>query len=165
MKNNQLNHLGYTGSSEISLEDGCLHGRILFIDDLITYEAESVTGLCAAFEEAVNDYLEYCAETGKPANKPYSGTFNVRVGPELHKSATKQAYLKDQSLNEFVRSAIEQAIEQPKQAKTIHHEVTVNHIVKHEAQFEAQFEVPYSTEDKSSWQQAKQVLQRASAAH
>jgi len=152
---NQLSHLGYTGSIEISIEDGCMHGRILFIDDLITFEGDSVAEITTAFTEAVDEYLAYCEQAGKPANKPYSGSFNVRVGPELHRAATKQAYQEDKSLNEFVRSAIENAIEQPKQLATIHHEVTVNHIVKHETQFE----VPYSTEEKSSWQQISQVLQ------
>lgn len=51
---------GYKGSISASIEDQCLHGKILFINDLITYEAETVPALKEAFEEAVNDYLETC---------------------------------------------------------------------------------------------------------
>ena len=73
-----LTYKGYTGTIEASIEDNCLHGQILLIDDIITYEGTTVENNKAAFEEAVNRYLAYCEKTGKPANKPYSGTFNVR---------------------------------------------------------------------------------------
>ncbi|MEI8326181.1 MAG: toxin-antitoxin system HicB family antitoxin, partial [Betaproteobacteria bacterium] len=83
----KLTHKGFTGSCEVSLEDGCLVGRVLFIDDIVTYEGETVPDLKANFEAAVDRYLAYCKRTGKAANKPYSGTFNVRVGADLHRKA------------------------------------------------------------------------------
>lgn len=107
---NEFNYKGYSGSCVASIEDDCLHGRILFIDDLISYEGNSVSELGAAFKEAVDDYINYCEETGKPANKPYSGTFNVRIGPELHKSAVQCATLAGVKLNEFVRGALLNAV-------------------------------------------------------
>lgn len=103
---NEFNYRGYSGSCIASIEDSCLHGRILFIDDLITYEGDSVSELEASFKKAVDEYINYCETTGKPANKPYSGTFNVRIGPELHKSASQCAASAGIKLNEFVRNAI-----------------------------------------------------------
>ena len=76
---------GYIGSAEISVEDECLHGKILFIADLVTYEAEKFSDLKREFEDAIDDYLELCREIGKEPNKTMSGTFNVRVGVDLHK--------------------------------------------------------------------------------
>lgn len=73
MNDQLLSHLGYTGSAEVSLEDDCLYGTILFISDLVTYEAETVPGLRKAFEEAVEFYLAQCAEMGLPANAPLNG--------------------------------------------------------------------------------------------
>jgi predicted HicB family RNase H-like nuclease len=67
-----MRHKGYTGTSEYSFEDGCYHGQIAFIRDLITYEGESLEELETAFKEAVERYLEYCEETGRPANIDYS---------------------------------------------------------------------------------------------
>lgn len=107
----ELNYKGYIGSVEISIEDACLHGRILFIDDLVTYEGDSVPGIQEAFQEAVDRYLGHCQRVGKPANKPYSGTFNVRIGSELHSKAARVAHLKKIKLNEFVKLAIKAAID------------------------------------------------------
>ena len=55
------------GSVAYSAEDGVLHGRLQFIRDLVTYEGKDAKGIKAAFQEAVDDYLELCeAEGGKP---------------------------------------------------------------------------------------------------
>ena len=107
MKTTKLTHKGFTGSGELSLEDDCLIGSVLFIDDIITYEGATVAELVANFQSAVDDYLDYCKRTGKPANKPYSGTFNVRIGPQLHREAVMAANAAGINLNEFVMTAIE----------------------------------------------------------
>ena len=54
------------GSIKISLEDNCLHGKILNIADLITYEAQTVDELKAAFHSATDDYIAFCAEFTHP---------------------------------------------------------------------------------------------------
>lgn len=65
----QFFHLGFEGTAESSLEDNCLHGKILFISDLITYEGENPTQLRSAFVDAVDRYLDYCERTGKAPNQ------------------------------------------------------------------------------------------------
>ena len=107
LKTTKLTHKGFKGSGELSLEDDCLIGSVLFIDDIITYEGATVAELVANFQSAVDDYLDYCKRTGKPANKPYSGTFNVRIGPQLHREAVMAANAAGINLNEFVMTAIE----------------------------------------------------------
>jgi predicted HicB family RNase H-like nuclease len=109
---NKLSHNGYTGSVEVSFEDNCLHGRVLFIDDLITYEGITAEELLVSFKAAVDHYLTYCKESGKPANKPFSGTFNVRIGQELHRKASHEAHAHNLSLNDYVVQAIKAAMEQ-----------------------------------------------------
>jgi len=118
MNKNTLSHKGYTGSIEISIEDGCLHGQILFIDDLITYEGKTIPELNKEFSSSVDRYLEYCDKTGKSANKPYSGTFNVRIGQELHRKAAQEALVRNLSLNDYVSQAIKAASEQNASAPT-----------------------------------------------
>jgi len=110
--NNKLSHNGYTGSVEVSFEDNCLHGRVLFIDDLITYEGATAEELLVSFKAAVDHYITHCKETGKPANKPFSGTFNVRIGQELHRKAAHDAHAHNLSLNDYVVQAIKAAAEQ-----------------------------------------------------
>ncbi|HOP47767.1 MAG TPA: type II toxin-antitoxin system HicB family antitoxin [Desulfobacteraceae bacterium] len=109
---NKLSYKGYNGTIEASIEDSCLHGKILFIDDIITYEGNTVDDIKISFKQAVDHYLAYCKESGKAANKPFSGTFNVRVGQELHKKAAETAFHRGITLNEFVTQSIQAAIEQ-----------------------------------------------------
>ncbi len=125
---NKLTHKSYTGTIEASIEDSCLHGQILFIDDIITYEGTTVEETKTSFKEAVNRYLAYCKETGKRANKPYSGTFNVRVGQNLHRKSVEIAFHRGINLNDFVTQSIEAAIEQNGVVKvehTHHHNITI----------------------------------------
>ena len=52
-----LSYKGYSGTVEISIEDNCLHGKVEFINDLVTFEGETPIELQSAFEEAVDRYL------------------------------------------------------------------------------------------------------------
>jgi predicted HicB family RNase H-like nuclease len=65
-----FNHKGFDGSSEISHEDDCLFGKIIFIDDLITYEAATPKALEQSFKDAVDRHIAYCAKSGKSPDKP-----------------------------------------------------------------------------------------------
>ena len=152
---NEFSYAGYSGSCEASIEDDCLHGRILFIDDLIAYEGGAISELKASFEAAVDRYVAYCAQTGKPANKPYSGNFNIRVSANIHKAAAQRAQREGVSLNNLVGRALEKEVNQADPANTLHHEVTVNHVVTLQQQV---VEVPYATEE-PSWQRNQEKPQ------
>ena len=97
---------GYQGSVETSVEDGVLHGKILFINDLVTYEAQTLKALKKQFELAVNDYLASCKELDKEPDKTLTGQFNVRVGEDLHKRIALQSLQTDTSINAVVVAAL-----------------------------------------------------------
>ena len=59
---NVLKYRGLQGSAEVSLEDNVLHGKILHITDLVTFEAQTPEGLRQAFETQVDEYLIFCEE-------------------------------------------------------------------------------------------------------
>lgn len=101
---------GYQGSSECSVEDECLFGRILFVRDLVTYEGETVAELEVAFREAVDDYLSTCAKLGKAPDKPFRGSFNVRVNPERHREIAVAAAQEGVSLNEWITEAVDERL-------------------------------------------------------
>ncbi len=103
-----LAYKGYIGSVDMSLEDDCLHGRVQFIDDIISYEGATPVELKRAFEDAVARYLAYCEKTGKPANKSFSGSFNVRVGADRHRALAHAAMHRDVAINEVVCQAVDQ---------------------------------------------------------
>ncbi|TNG91551.1 type II toxin-antitoxin system HicB family antitoxin, partial [Pasteurellaceae bacterium USgator41] len=67
---------GFVGSIEISISDNILHGKLLHINGLITYEAETPSALESAFHDAVEDYLADCEARGINPQKPCSGKFN-----------------------------------------------------------------------------------------
>lgn len=81
-----------------------------FIRDLITYEAGSLEQLKKEFEFSVDDYLLSCKERNKEPDKPFKGSFNVRIGQDLHRKAMMQAIEQDMNLNEFVKQSIEKAV-------------------------------------------------------
>lgn len=102
-----LNYKNFIGSVSFSAEDELFYGKIEGIDDLITFEGSSVKELKAAFEEAVEDYLDLCKQLGKNPEKTYRGTFNVRVKPETHKAAARTATRYGFSLNQLIEKALE----------------------------------------------------------
>jgi predicted HicB family RNase H-like nuclease len=106
MNDNVLQRKGFKGSVEYSGDDNLLVGKILDIEALIMYSGESVADISAAFVDAVEDYLETCAREKIEPEKPYSGSFNVRVTGELHRSAVMVARKRGQSLNALVNRAI-----------------------------------------------------------
>lgn len=108
--NDILQYKDYYASVHFSSEDEVFHGKVLGINDLITFEGSSVKELKKAFQEAVEDYLETCMEIGKEPNKTYKGTFNVRIPANLHKDAALFAALNNVSLNDFIKTAIDFAL-------------------------------------------------------
>ncbi len=106
---NAMTYKGYIGTVEYSEEDQCLFGTITGIRDIISYEGKSVSDIRTAFEEAVDDYLEHCAATGKEPNKPYSGKFVLRIDPSLHARLAVKAQASGKSLNQFATEVLSQA--------------------------------------------------------
>ncbi len=107
-----LKHKGYFGSVEASPEDDCLFGQVLFIKALVSYEGQTVRELQQAFGDAVDDYLETCAEQGVAPEKPFKGSFNVRLGAVRHQRAAVAAKRHNiKSLNDFVSQAIDHELE------------------------------------------------------
>ena len=86
-----LKYRDYEGTAELDMARGVCRGKILFIDDLVTYEAVAPAMLQQEFEAAVDDYLETCAAVGKEPLAPFRGLFKVRVAPVLHRAATLRA--------------------------------------------------------------------------
>ncbi|MCP1174368.1 type II toxin-antitoxin system HicB family antitoxin [Ralstonia chuxiongensis] len=121
--NNMLEYRNYYGSVAYSSEDRCLMGKLEFIDDLILFDGTTVEEIELAFHDAVDSYLEFCAERGKEPSATFKGTFNVRVGSELHRKAAVAARKNGQTLNDFVKCAIEHMLYEDPRAheKPVHH--------------------------------------------
>ena len=108
--NNVLEYKGYWTTVEYSVEDHVLHGKIEGIRDLVNFEADYASQVEQAFHEAVDDYLIFCEDTGTDPEKPYSGSFNVRIPRAMHRAAAMQADMQGISLNQWTCNAIEKAL-------------------------------------------------------
>ena len=108
-----LTYKGYQGSFEYDPEADVFHGDVLHLTDVITFQGRSIDELKIALAESIEVYLEYCAKKGKEPQKPFSGTFNVRLNPEIHQRLAMRAAQDGVSLNKWVAKALEKAVSGP----------------------------------------------------
>ena len=117
----------FKASIHYSSEDDVLFGKIIGIDDSITFEGSSISSLKKAFKDAVEDYISICREIGKEPLKSYKGTFNVRIDPDLHKEAVMKSSEQGISLNQFVENAISNLVTDPRFSKQKANDLAVKH--------------------------------------
>ena len=109
--NNYLHYKGYTGSVEFSEEDEIFFGKVLGIRALILYEGADAKNLIKDFRESIDDYMEMCNAEGREPEKPYKGSFNVRISPTLHQEAALYALANKITLNKFVELAVSEKLQ------------------------------------------------------
>ncbi len=105
-----LEYKGYTGSIEYSKEDNLLYGKVLGINGLISYEGKTGKELENDFKEAIETYLTDCKNEGTAPEKPFKGSFNIRISAELHQKAALLAMKDKMSLNNFVAESIRERV-------------------------------------------------------
>ena len=106
-----LNYKGYLGHVEFDEEADIFHGEVINTRDVITFQGENVKELKKAFIDSVEDYIEFCEERGETPEKPFSGKFNVRLDPVLHREAFVAAKQAGISLNSWIIDAIKHEIQ------------------------------------------------------
>jgi predicted HicB family RNase H-like nuclease len=104
-----MEYKGYVGKVEYNAESETLHGEVVGIRDVVTFEGRSVEELRREFRKSVEVYLEVCKDTGKEPDRPFSGKFVARLEPELHRAIATQAALAGKSLNAWVVEVLRQA--------------------------------------------------------
>ena len=108
---NVLTYNGFIGSVQFSADDNVFFGKIEGINDLVTFEGETVQELNNAFHYVVDEHIKDCESENKPVEKSYKGIFNIRITPTLHNRAAVAAKMRGKTLNAFVKSAIERELE------------------------------------------------------
>lgn len=104
-----LEYKGYTGHVEFDDEARLFHGEVLDTRDVISFQGISVEQLEQAFRESIDDYLEFCAERGEEADRPFSGRLMVRLSPDLHRSLYLRARREGKSLNQVIAERLAEA--------------------------------------------------------
>lgn len=101
---------GYTATVEFDADEMVLHGRVDNLRDVISFQATSVDGLQSAFEEAIDDYLDLCAERGEEPEKPFSGKFVLRLDADLHREIALRSARERKSLNAWIVGVVSAAL-------------------------------------------------------
>lgn len=103
-----LEYKGYKGSVEYNKIDNCLFGKVLGMSkDLILYEGNTVDELRTDFEAGIDSYLAGCLADGVEPRKPYSGTLNIRISPEVHSKIAMLAQETGITINAYIKQALE----------------------------------------------------------
>jgi predicted HicB family RNase H-like nuclease len=101
-----MEYKGYLGTVQYDEEAKLFHGDIINTRDVITFQGTTVDEIETAFRDSIDDYISWCREEGAEPEKPYSGKFNLRLSPELHKEIDVRAKQLRISINSFVEKAI-----------------------------------------------------------
>ncbi|MEX0671819.1 MAG: type II toxin-antitoxin system HicB family antitoxin [Candidatus Babeliales bacterium] len=97
-----MKYKGYRGHAYYDADARLLHGEVVGLKDVITFQGRDVDELEQAFRDSVEEYLDWCKERGENPEKTFSGNLHLRLGQELHAQLVEQALEKGESLNSFI---------------------------------------------------------------
>ena len=106
---NHMSYRGYTARMDFDNEDKIIVGRVIDIDDIITFHGSSVAEFETAFNSAIDSYILACEQLGQAADKPASGRMMLRVSPAVHAAAVKARARSGESLNKWAEKVLDQA--------------------------------------------------------
>ncbi len=105
-----MTYKGYSAKVTFDADAEVLHGEVIGLRDVITFQATSVEGLKQAFRDSVDDYLAWCAELGQEPERAYAGRLLVRMEPDLHRDLAVAAERAGESINAFVVACLEREV-------------------------------------------------------
>ncbi len=97
-----MTYKGYTASLEIDVEAEIIFGRVLDINDVVTFKGKTVEEARQEFYKSVDDYLAFCEDLGEEPNKPFSGKLPFRTTPEHHRKIFIAASKAGKSINAWM---------------------------------------------------------------
>lgn len=106
---NTMSYRGYTASMSFDVEDRIIVGRVLDIDDIVSFHGESIAEFETNLHAVVDDYIAACDILGSEPEKPASGKLMLRVAPDIHAAALKAAARRGVSLNKWAEQALGRA--------------------------------------------------------
>ena len=101
-----MEHRGYTAVFEYDPDLEVFSGHVVDLRDQIYFEGSSVEELRRSMRTAVDDYIDFCEERGESPERPFSGRFNVRFEPSLHRRVAAAAATDGKSMNEWMKELV-----------------------------------------------------------
>jgi len=106
---NTMTYKGYKARMDFDTEDKIIVGRVMDIDDIITFHGVSIAEFEDAFQVAVDGYVEACSRIAQAPERPASGRMMLRVDPAVHAAAVKASARSGQSLNKWAEQVLQEA--------------------------------------------------------
>ena len=75
-----IEYKGYRGEAVFDHEAGVFHGEVIGTRDVITFQGKSAAETESAFRDSIDEYLNFCAERGRPADPPEEMETQKRKG-------------------------------------------------------------------------------------
>mgnify|MGYP001275767770 CR=1 FL=1 len=97
-----MDYKGYVAVVNYDDEAKIFSGEVINTRDVITFQGESVSELEKAFQDSVDDYLEFCLSRNEQPDKPFSGKFILRIPTQLHRDLYLLSARKNVSLNKLI---------------------------------------------------------------
>jgi predicted HicB family RNase H-like nuclease len=104
-----IEHKGYVARIELDEDEKILHGRVINISDVVTFEASSAPQLLREFRRSMEDYFSFCRKRGEEPEKPFSGKFVLRVDPAVHRAIAVAADREAKSINKWAEETLAKA--------------------------------------------------------
>jgi predicted HicB family RNase H-like nuclease len=105
-----IKYKNYVGFVDYDDEGKIFIGEVFGLRDVVTFQGRTAAELEKSFRQSVDLYLEMCKRDGVEPMKPFSGRFNLRLDPELHRQLAERAAREKVSLNEFVSHILQEAV-------------------------------------------------------
>lgn len=103
---NKLTIQGYTAVISYDEEIDMFRGEFIGINGGADFYATDIQGLHREANLSLQVFLDVCKEKGIEPRKHYSGKFNTRIEPELHRELAMLATTQNRSINDIVAQAI-----------------------------------------------------------
>ncbi|WP_414623461.1 type II toxin-antitoxin system HicB family antitoxin [Calothrix sp. CCY 0018] len=97
-----MTYKGYTANLEVDVEAGTIFGRVLDINDVVTFKGKTVEEARQEFHKSVDDYLAFCEDLGEEPDKPFSGKLPFRTTSEHHRKIFIAASKAGKSINAWM---------------------------------------------------------------
>ena len=104
-----MQYKGYLSRVDFDDEANLLHGEIVNIRDVVTFQGTTVDELHRAFEDSVDDYLAFCAERGEEPDSPFSGRLTIRLSPEQQRKLILAADKAGKNLDQWTTEVLDHA--------------------------------------------------------
>jgi len=106
-----LRYKHYSGIVEYDDHGKIFTGEVIGLKDVITFQGRTAEELERSFRESIDFYLELCARDGASPDRPFSGRFNLRISPELHRRIAETAVRERKSQNQWIVETIEKSLD------------------------------------------------------